>query len=83
MKRKPLFYNIIFILLIVVIIAFIISNSFTYSALKGDVGSGYALGFTLTRKSIIALLVLLISLPFYFVIKSHLNKNKANKFQGQ
>jgi len=54
MKRKSLFYNIIFILLIVVIIAFVIFNSFTYKSLKGDVGSGYALHFTLTRKSIMA-----------------------------
>jgi len=71
---RPLFYNLIYPLLVLAAIAFIIFNSVTLQEFVGENGTGTVLGFTFNRSSIIGVLLLIISLPAYYFLKSHFKR---------
>ena len=73
---KLVWYNLIFLLLIGLLCSFIIFNAVTYKEFKGKISAGSTIGLAFTLDSIIAFILLLISVPLYFAVK---RKMKASK----
>jgi hypothetical protein len=72
-KEKMTLYKLMFFIVVICLMSFIIINSFEYEEFKGRSGEGYSVGFTFSAEAILAI-VILISIPGYFVLK-RLNKN--------
>ena len=61
--------NLIFGVVILILTIFIIVDSTNYEEFDGLIGQGHKVGFSLTIKTMIAVLVIILSIPLYFVIK--------------
>jgi hypothetical protein len=67
-------YKLTFFIIVISLMSFLIINGFEYVEFKGRSGEGYSVGFILSPEAIIAIVILLISIPGYFVLK-RLNKS--------
>lgn len=67
-------YKLTFFIIVICLLTFLFINSFKYEEFKGANGEGYSVGFALSTESIIAIVILLVCIPGYFVLKRW-NKN--------
>lgn len=62
-------YKLAFFIIVICLLTFLFIKSFKYEEFKGGDGEGYSVGFALTTESIIAIVILLISISAYFILK--------------
>ena len=66
--KKMRLYKLTFFIIVICLLTFLIINSIKYEKFKGVNGEGYSVGFALSTESIIAVIILLVSIPGYFVL---------------